>query len=355
MFLGFNSQLPYNIHNYGCFLCCWAMCDRYYGKETDPAKLNEMYKSMGVGKAFDKGGNYQPGGNNLAYGDIKETRTVTPTALTDEQVNTIKTSIDNGYPVIIGIDYDPKDVDYDSHFVVVVDYDPSDENNLTIADPLGGKLRSLKDYLGWFKPTLRKTIESFVVTTGPKPKLTGEMIAVLKEHYNLYVKNHDQWHKLVHYLKPEADPNGTLFEDIQTIIAGIKSRATDLENQLKTALSQLVEANVEVANQKDKLANAVAECQRELKIQKAEYEAKISAMPDVKKLEAQYKGVISELEGQLREAQKAGGLKDIEIQKLTNELDFCENGLKTYNALQKLSMAIAGWIKLLWNRIKNRK
>lgn len=346
-FLGFNTALPFNIYNYGCYLCCWAMVDRYYGKDTDPKRLNEMYKGMGLGKAFDKGGNYLPGGNNLAFGDIKETRTATPSLLTDEQIGIIKTSIDNGHPVIIGLDVNPKTVAYDSHFVVVVDYDPSDENNLTIADPLGGKLRSLKDYLGWLVPGVRKTIYSYVVTSGPKPKYGGEMIPILKEHFDLYTKNHDQWHKLVHYLKPDADPNTTLFEDMQTVIAGIKSRQTDLENQLKEAIKGKELAEVEVTNQKDKLANVTAECQRELKVQKAEYEAKISAMPDVKKLEAQYKGVISEIEGNLREAQKTVGQRDLEIKRLQKELEICQNGLKTYNALQK----IFAWVV---NKLKKR-
>lgn len=348
--LGFNTVKPYDLRNYGCLLSCWAMCDRYYGKDTDPARLNEMFKGMGIGKAFDKGGNYVPGGNNLAYGDIKETRTITPSVLTDAQIGQIKTSIDNGYPVIIGIDYNPKDVDYDSHFVVIVDYNPSEENDFTIADPLGGRLHSLKDYLGWFKPNARNTIESFVVTSGPKPKLTNEMIAISKDHYDLYLKNHDQWHKLVHYLKPEADPNVTLFEDIQTIVAGIKSRQTDLENQLKQAIADRALAETEVQNQKDKLANVVDECQRELKLQKAEFDALKATIPDMSKLEGQYKATIDTIEGQLREAQKATGLKDLEITKLTADLKLCQSGLKKYNALEKLIMQIADWIKKVNNK-----
>lgn len=345
--LGFNTDPKFNMYNYGCFVTSWAIVCRYFGKDIDPGQLNQKLKDLGVGKGFDKSGNYIPGGVNRIYGDIKETRTATPTALTDAQMGEIRTSIDNGYPVIIGLDVNPKTVAYDSHFVVVVDYDPSDENNLTIADPLGGKLRSLKDYLGWLVPGVRKTVYSFVVTSGPKPKYGGEMIPILKEHFELYTKNHDQWHKLVHYLKPDADPNTTLFEDIQTVIAGIKSRQTDLENQLKEAIKTKELAETEVINQKDKLANVTAECQRELKTQKAEYEAKIGAMPDVKKLEAHYKGTIDELEGKLREAQKTVGLKDLEVKGLQKELEICQNGLKTYNALQKL-------FHWLVNKLKNR-
>lgn len=318
--LGFNTALPFNMYNYGCLVTSFAMVCKYFGKDTDPKKLNESLKGLGA-KGFQGGGNYVPGGVNLVYGDIKEARTATPSKLTDIQMAEIKTSLDNGYPVIIGIDVNPKDVDYDSHFVVVVDYDPSDENNLTIADPLGGKIRSLKDYLGWFKPGVRTTVESYIICTGPKPKYGGEMIPILKEHYDLYLRNHDQWHKTVNYLKPGADPNGTLFEDIQTVIAGIKSRQTDLENQLNKANEGKVLAEKEVENQKDKLANSIAECQRQSKIANDEYSALKSTLPDIDKLKGSYLATIKDLEGQLREAQKQAGLKDLEIAKLNSDTE----------------------------------
>jgi hypothetical protein len=318
--LGFNTALPFNMYNYGCLVTSFAMVCRYFGKDTDPKRLNEALKILGA-KGFQGGGNYVPGGVNLVYGDIKEPRTSTPSKLTDVQFAEIKSGLDNNYPVIIGIDVNPKDVDYDSHFVVVVDYDPSDENNLTIADPLGGKLRSLKDYLGWFKPGARTTIESYVICTGPKPKYGGEMIPILKEHYDLYLKNHDQWHKTVNYLKPGADPNGTLFEDVQTVIAGIKSRQTDLENQLKQAVADKATATQEIQNQKDKLANTLGECQRELKQAKDEYIALKSSLPDIEKLKGSYLARIDEVEGMLREAQKQVGLRDLEIAQLKSDVE----------------------------------
>lgn len=350
--LGFNNKLPFNMYNFGCYVTAWAMVCRYYGKDIDPGQLNTKLKDLGAGKGF-KGGDYVPGGVHLLYGDIKETRTATPSALTDTQLGEIRTAIDNGYPVICGIDVNPRTVAYDSHFVCLVDYNPNDENDFMIADPLGGKTRSLKDYLGWLIPGIRQTMYSYVITSGPKPKHGGEMIPILKEHYELYLKNHDQWHKLVHYLKPEADPNTTLFEDIQTVIAGIKSRQTDLENQLNTALKQITAGEVEIKNQKDKLANKEAECQRTLKTQKAEYEAQISAMPDVKKLEGQYKGTITELEGKLKEAQKAGGVKDLTISRISNELEYCEKGLEKYNAFQKFGLWLIDQIKKIRSNKKN--
>jgi hypothetical protein len=300
----------------------------------DPGQLNQALVDLGVGKGFTSGGgDYVPGGVNLLYGDIKEKRTLTPSLLTDDQINEIKTSIDNGYPVIICLDYNPKTNQPDTHFVVVVDYNPNEENDLTIADPLGGKIRSLKDYLGWFKPNARNTIESYVCTTGPKPKLNGDTIPVLKTDFENMVKKSTQWDKIVEYLKPGNDPTGTPFEDLQTVIAGIKSRQTDLENKLNDAEAARDLALKEVENQKDKLANVSAECQRVLKLKEAEYIALKATIPDMAKLEGQYKGTISDLEGKLREAQKTVGLRDLDIVALKSQLADCKKGISAWSKL----------------------
>lgn len=332
--LGFNTQAPYDMTNFGCLVTCWAMVDRYFGKDTDPGRLNATYVSMGPGKAFVKGGgDYIPGGNNLAFGDIKEVRTLTPSLITDAQIAEIKNAIDNGYPVIIGIDYNPRDVDYDSHFVTIVDYNPNDENDFTIADPITGTTRSLKDYLGWYKPNARNTIESYVIVTGPKPKLEAGTIPVLKTDFVNLVHNSTEYDKIVAYLKPGADPKTTQFEELQTIVAGIKSRQTDLENQLKQAIADKELALKEVENQKDKLANTIAECQRAIKLKEAEFNALKATIPDMEKLESQYKGTIAGLEGELREAQKTIGLRDLEITSLKNEIARLKSGQTTSNPL----------------------
>ena len=316
--LGNNTAASFNIYNYGCLITCLAMACKYYGKEETPATINEKLRGA---KGFVSGGLYVWGSISKIYTDIIESRVQTPSALTDAQIGEIKTAIDAGFPVMIHLDYNPRTVENDMHYVLVVDNDPTDENNFTITDPLGGKVHSLKDYLGWFRPSVRKTIEQYIIIKGKKPKVDASMISISKESYDLYTRNHDQWHKLVHYLKPDADPNGTLFEDVQTVIAGIKSRQTDLENQLKQAIEKGKITEQEVANQKDKLANMEAECQRELKQAKDEYVALKATVPDTEKLRGSYEGRISELEGQLREAQKQIGLRDLEISRLTGEAE----------------------------------
>jgi len=130
-----------------------------------------------------------------------------------------------------------------------------------------------------------------------------------------------------------GDPNKLGFEDVKRAIAGIKSRTTDFENQVSEKDTQLAEANTEIKNQKDKVANTERECQRQLDLQKAHYEAIIATTPSAEKLKGQYEGTIKDLQNQLREAEKEGGQKDIEIAGLKAEAEETKKQLRLFKLL----------------------
>jgi hypothetical protein len=328
---------PLTFARAACLICCQAMVARYYGRNEDPATLHDKIEAKG---GFKSDGSYYWHTVTKIFKDIVEEVVATPMPLTDDQIGAIKTKLDNGYPVICQIDYDPKDIDPDMHFVVFTGYNANDENDFTIADPVDGKEKSLKSYLGWFKPSVRRSIDRIVLQTGNIPEVTADTIVVTKKDYNTLMTQVEQWIKIVGYLLgAENDPKTTTFENCQSIVAGFKSTQTDLKTKLDVATAELAKATVEIDNQKDKVANVEAECQRSLKTQKAEYEAKISTMPDTAKLEGQYKGVISELEGKLRESQKTVGLRDLEIA-----------GLKVQEEKAKLFDSIINFIKKLLGR-----
>ena len=71
-------------------------------------------------------------------------------------------------------------------------------------------------------------------------------------------------------------------------------------------------------------------------------------MPDVSKLEGQYKGTISDLEGKLRESQKQGGLKDLEITKLTQQV---ENSQRQITATTTAVKSVLKIISSLFTRL----
>ena len=162
--LGFNKEPQYNIYNYGCLISCLAMISSYYGSTVNPQTINNMLKTV---KGFNVGGgDYIWGSLTKIYNNIEENKVNTPLTLTNDQINSIKTALDNGYPVMVQLDVNPKTVTLDMHYVLIIGYDPSDENNFIIADPLGGTIDSLKKYLGWWRPSARKTIEQYIIYKG---------------------------------------------------------------------------------------------------------------------------------------------------------------------------------------------
>jgi hypothetical protein len=309
------------------------MLSQYFGKGETPATINEKLKGV---NGFVTGGNYIWGSITKIHKDITETVIETPLPLTDGQINKIKQEIDEGYPVMCQIDYNPQTVKSDQHFVLIVGYNPAEENDFTIADPLGGAEVSLKKYLGWLKPSARKSIDKFICYRGPKPKITADMIPILKEHFKVFVHNDQQWHKLIAYLELGTDPNTTQFEDVQRVIAGYKSNKTDLENRLNNKEEELRRALTEIENQKDKLANTIKECQTTIDLKNAECKALAQNASNVSKLKEEYEGKILLIQGNLREAQKTVGLKDLEISSLKSQLSACKNGLPSETVINKL-------------------
>jgi hypothetical protein len=317
-----------------CLICCEAMVAKYYGRDETPVTWHDKIEAKG---GFRNDGAYYWHTVTKVFKDIVEEVIDTPLPLSDDQIGAIRTKLDQGYPVICQIDYDPKDIDPDMHFVIFTGYNPSDENDFTIVDPYDGKEKSLKAYLGWLKPSARRSIDRMVLQTGNIPEVTAESVIVSKKDYSTLMFQIEQWIKIVGYLLgAETDPKATTFESCQSVVAGFKSTQTDLKTRLDMAIGELATATVEIQNQKDKLANIEAKCQRDLQTQKAEYEAKISAMPDIKKLEGQYKGTINDLEGKLRESQKTVGLRDLEIAELKGEIPKAKLFDSIINLIKKL-------------------
>lgn len=163
--LGFNTEYQYNIYNYGCLLCCLSMVGAYYSEDLNPKELNEELKKVG---GFTNGGDYVWGTMQKIYTNVHEVliRVGEKIALSNLHMEQIRDSLDKGYPVMLHIDYNPKTVKDDMHWVLAVDYNSNDENDITIVDPLGGMLCSLKKYLGWFRPSARNSIIDYVIYTG---------------------------------------------------------------------------------------------------------------------------------------------------------------------------------------------
>jgi hypothetical protein len=332
--LGFNKDPKYNFYNFACLICCEAMVSRYYGFDETPVTINDKLVNLGPGNGFVAGsGNYVYGSISKLHSEISEEVVYTPAPLTDGQLGEIRQHLDDGHPVMFQIDVNPRTVENDTHFVLVVDYNPEDENDFTIADPLGGQHRSLKEYLGWFRPGVRQSVEKFILFSGPKQNLsTGCLLSNTGENQKVYEKlvhNSTEWDKTVGEYLPDTDPSQKRFEDVRAVISGYKSRVTDLEKQRDEAKEQTALALKEVENQKEKVANVQEACQRSLELKDAELSSYLGTAKTIEKLRGEYTARITSLEDELREAQKAKGVAGLAQTAAETKLDQCERSQQT--------------------------
>ena len=310
------------------------MLAKYFGKDETPETMNNKLKEA---QGFVvNGGNYIWGAVTKVYKDITEAKTETPLPLIDEQFNSIKNSLDDGFPVMLQIDYNPKTNEPDMHFVLAVGYNPADENDLTIVDTLGGFERSLKDYLGWFKPSARKAIDRIVLYKGKKPAIPVEMIPISKDHFELFTRNHDNWHKTINYLLPGNDPNTTTFEEIQRVIAGYKSAQTDLNNRLNSKQEELDKANAEIANRVEQVGRLETQVLQTEKDKNAEIDGLNKIVKNLKDMEGQWEGRIKDAEGKFDQAMKDKGKLNIEVASLKSQLTACQSGTPDEKEITKL-------------------
>lgn len=136
-----------------------------------------------------------------------------------------------------------------------------------------------------------------------------------------WLNNSDKWRGLIWWMLPGESPEDTPLDKVQNVINGIRSRVTAVEGERDNARSELKIAQQGVLNQKDKVANTEAKCQRDIQAKELEISVLKESSPNLEKLKGQYEGTITLLEGQLREAQKQGGIKDLAIAELQAKLD----------------------------------
>jgi hypothetical protein len=172
--LGISSN---SIGGYGCLDTCLAMVAKYYGKDTDPDRLNsaliKLTNDTKEAWGYKDGDLYIWKSVTQIYSDITETKQVlTPNPVSSTQFNSIKAEIDAGRPVIIEVDFIPATSGIDMHFVVIIGYTDNGDGTVTwiVADPWYGDVSNLTRYC---KDGLAKnqayTIQRFVFTFGPIP------------------------------------------------------------------------------------------------------------------------------------------------------------------------------------------
>ena len=128
------------IGNYGCLLTCAAMLCKFYGKDTDPARLNaEMIAHNGYSAPANN-----PSQKNLwgwstlsvIYPDIViDWANYINCELVPAPLEKIDAVLQAGYPVIVKVDYNPATLPVNEHWVLVIGKEGA---SYIINDPIDG-------------------------------------------------------------------------------------------------------------------------------------------------------------------------------------------------------------------------
>lgn len=154
------------IGGFGCLLSCMAMLCKYYGKDTDPDRLNESLKAV---DGFTSGNLYEwYTGVPVIYTDIKCTKIKdTPFNLTKVHWDEIDAELNAGRPVVAEVDFIPETSKEDMHFVLILS---GSQGEYQVADPWYGDISNLRRY---GEPKV--TIQRYVFHSGPVPQTTSEL------------------------------------------------------------------------------------------------------------------------------------------------------------------------------------
>lgn len=140
--LGNNTQAKYNIGNFGCLITSLSMY-----LNTTPNKINETLK-----QGRDKDNGFANGSGNFIWGkstllglgeQFLSTRYNGP--VTQAGIDKIKGLLDNGYPLLCEIDFNPSTTDEEQHFVLLTGYEG---DSIYANDPWTGQYVNLDVYGG---------------------------------------------------------------------------------------------------------------------------------------------------------------------------------------------------------------
>ncbi len=164
--LGYNTPNSiYTIGGFGCLITCLAMI-----AGTDPLTLNNQLKNIGGYQAF--GGFYIWGKINQLY-NINESQ-VQKTS----DIERVKNEIRAGKICILQVDYNPRTVAWDMHFVIA---HKLNGEKLVIIDPIDGKEKLLENSYRSFK-----TYTSYTILTAD---VVRDKIITINNNQDMELKN----------------------------------------------------------------------------------------------------------------------------------------------------------------------
>jgi hypothetical protein len=177
IFLGDNTSFPYTIGNYGCLITCLSS---YI--DQDPKTTNNQLKDN---KAFVSGGLFVWTKSTVL--DLNQTY-VSPRydgPVTDQGIAKMKDLLDQGYPLLCEVDFNPNTSGEEMHFVLILRYDG---DSFYAMDPWVGEIINLSVYGGIKRAAIqfRSYDKKLMINTPSSPPDNNDEIRslnILKEHF----------------------------------------------------------------------------------------------------------------------------------------------------------------------------
>lgn len=163
---------------YGCLMTCATMTCCYFNHNETPHTLNERLKANG---GYSNGNLFVWSVLTKIFPDVKWVGSVTqtPAELTTAQMNTIRDTIDKGYPVFLKIDTIPATSSLDEHWILAYDYEGDD---FMVADPWDGAKKRITSW--GVKP--QKLIWGYSHYSGTPAENTADALTeCLRQHTEL--------------------------------------------------------------------------------------------------------------------------------------------------------------------------
>lgn len=340
------------IGNYGCLMIDGTMVVNYYGFRETPLTMNQKLTENG---GYDKGNLFVWSAIPRLFPGLKyRGKWSNKNPLTQAQMNQIRGAIDKGYPVILQIDTIPITAALDEHWVLAIGYDGDD---FIIQDPWDGAEKRITSWgvipqkliysWCWYegKPAEVDSAEGCLVPNTKEERKKYEEIVVASE----------KWVKALKILEIEGDPSTTPTDKVKSVIAGYKSRETDLKNQLTDSQKDLAVANQEITNRTEQVSRLEGDLREKDKYYKDLIQALKSDIKNLPKILEQAQGRIGVLEGEVDEANKEKGKALNKAAEYKSLLETCEKGQSGQPKPSKIKELLNALIKIILETVKRRE
>lgn len=219
--------------------------------------------------------------------------------------------------------------------------------NLVLTDNNGVRLYNTKaQNYGFLDPHSKvfpPNVPQYKVTwlkPGETTMPENDTLQITKSDFERIRGNSEKWDETVRYVEIQDDPATTPFEKVRSVIAGIKSRLTDL-------VSQLTKATTEVANRDEQVSRLKSQLLDEAKLNKDQYDKLNQALRIVESQRDSLEGRIKALQGQVDQLAKDKGAALQEKSSVEADLKESQEKYKTLLSEHTAKLTIAQRIQVL--------